>query len=295
MKKEKLPTYGGQALIEGVMMRGSKYVAAAMRLPNDEIKIIAEPLSGVYNSNIKNIPFLRGVIALWDALGLGMRFLTISANTQVDDDEKIEGSSLILTVIVSLSLAIILFFITPAAIGHWMQSYYSLQAWTSNLYEGLIRLLFIVGYMWGVGFIPEINRVFAYHGAEHKTINAFEAGAELNPDTVGSFTLVHPRCGTSFLLTLIVISMIIFTIIGPLNLFWRIFSRVLLIPFLAGISYEYIRWTAAHINNRIVKALIYPNLLLQHLTTREPDKKMLEVAITSLKTILNYEETVHPL
>jgi uncharacterized protein YqhQ len=274
------------------MMRGSSHVAAAMRLPDGTITIYSEPLSGIYTGNIKKYPFVRGVIALWDALGLGMRFLTISANNQTGEDEKIEGTPLVLTMIISMSIAVILFFVTPAAIGHWLQTIINLQPWISNLYEGLIRLILIIGYMWGVGKIPEIARVFAYHGAEHKTINAFEAGADLTPEQVQTFSLVHPRCGTSFLLTLVVLSIIIFTLIGPLSMAWRLVSRILLIPVLAGISYEYIRWTAGHIENPIVNIIMYPNLLLQKLTTREPDHNMLEVAIASLNKILDSEKTM---
>lgn len=285
----KLPTYGGQALIEGVMMRGSKSVALAMRAPNQQIVVQTENLSAIYRSKIARIPFLRGLIMLWDALGLGMRALTISANLQTGEDEKLEGSALVLTLVTSLLLAVGLFFLIPAGIGHLGQTYLNLAHWWSNLLEGLTRLLILVGYIWAVGQVPEIKRVFAYHGAEHKTINAFEAGAELTPKNVSAFSLEHPRCGTAFLLTLVLLSVVFFTLLGPLDLVWRMVTRVLLIPVLAGVAYEYIRWTANHLDSPFVQWLIKPNLVLQHLTTREPSLDILEVSIAAFNAMRSAE------
>ena len=156
--------------------------------------------------------------------------------------------------------------------------------------EGLLRLLLLIGYIWAIGFMPDVKRLFGYHGAEHKTINAFEAGAELTPESVAKFSLEHPRCGTAFLLTLVLFSILAFTLIGPLPIFWRLVSRILLIPVLAGVSLEYIRWTANHLDNPIVRLLIKPNLALQSLTTREPDMSMLEVAIESFNTMRQAEQ-----
>jgi uncharacterized protein YqhQ len=155
-----------------------------------------------------------------------------------------------------------------------------------------LRLLILVGYIASVGKIPDIARVFAYHGAEHKTINAFEAGSELSPEKVMAFSVEHPRCGTAFLLTVVLLSIILFSILGPLPILWRLASRIILIPLLATLAYEYIRWTANHLNNRLVRWLIWPNLALQRLTTREPTPDMLEVSITAFKTMLNLEESV---
>jgi uncharacterized protein YqhQ len=288
-KVEKLPAYGGQALIEGVLMRGSTYVAAAMRGPDGEIITHVEKLSGIYQSKIKEIPFLRGLILLWDALGLGMRFLTMSANTQTGEEEKIEGPMLYITLGISLSIGVLLFFAAPAWVGSLAERFLHINNWGSNLLEGLIRLAAMVGYIWGVGKMPEIRRVFQYHGAEHKTINAFEAGAELTPGIVKSFPLEHPRCGTSFLLTLIILSIILFAAIGPLPAVWRIVTRIIFIPPLAGIAYEYLRWTARHLDNPAVRLLIRPNLALQKLTTVEPDEKIIEVAIASFNAMIEKE------
>jgi uncharacterized protein YqhQ len=286
---EQLPMYGGQAVIEGVMMRGSQSVAIAMRAPNEEIVIHSEPLSGIYKSKIIKIPFLRGLVALWDALGLGIRALTISANIQTGEDEKLEGPALYLTLGISLTFGIGLFFLLPAVLGQLSERVLGISAWWSNLLEGLLRLALLVGYIWIIGKASEIKRVFAYHGAEHKTINAYEAGADLTPETVTHFSLEHPRCGTAFLLSLVLLSVLVFSLLGPLPMFWRLASRILLIPVLAGIAYEYIRWTANHLNSKVVRTMIKPNLALQHLTTREPTLQMLEVSIAAFNTMRSGE------
>jgi uncharacterized protein YqhQ len=287
--KSTLPTYGGQALIEGVMMRGSKFVAAAMRSPDGQIKVISEPLGKIYQNKIKKVPFLRGLLLLWDSLGLGIRFLTESANIQTGEHEKVEGPALYLTLIISFSIGIGLFFIAPAALGQWSESLIGWTAWWSNLFEGIIRLILVVTYIYLIGLLPDIRRVFAYHGAEHKTINAFESGTELTVENVAQFSLEHPRCGTSFLLTLILLSVIVFAFLGPLPILWRLITRVLFIPILAGIAYEYIRWTANHLSSQFVKTLIIPNLALQRLTTHQPDNSMIEVAITAFSTMYALE------
>jgi uncharacterized protein YqhQ len=239
--EDKIITYGGQAVIEGVMMRGRKAFAIAMRAPDGKIVIHKEGLASVYRSKITKIPFLRGVILLWDALGLGIRALTLSANTQTGEDEKLEGPALYLTLAISLSIGIGLFFLLPAGVGGLAERYLDWNSWLANLSEGVIRLILLIAYIWAIGFMPDVRRLFGYHGAEHKTINAFEAGAELTPESVSKFSLEHPRCGTAFLLTLVLISILVFTALGPLSMFWRLASRVLLIPVLAGISVEYIR------------------------------------------------------
>ena len=283
--EDKLITYGGQAVIEGVMMRGRKAAAIAMRAPDGKIVTHSEVLGGIYKSRLAKIPFLRGLLMLWDSLGLGMRFLTLSVNTQSGEDEKLEGPALYLTLRLTLLVAIGIFFLIPAGVGWLSERFLHWNAWWSNLLEGLIRLLLLIGYIWGIGFMPDIRRVFAYHGAEHKTINAYEAGADLTPESVSRFSLTHTRCGTAFLLTLVLLSILFFTLLGPLPLVWRLTSRILLIPVLAGIAYEYIRWTANHIQSPFVRAIVQPSLTLQALTTREPDLQMLEVAITAFKTM----------
>jgi len=309
--EDRIITYGGQAVIEGVLMRGQKAFAIAMRNPDGEIILHKEKLANVYHSRITKIPFVRGIILLWDALGLGMRALTISANTQTGEDEKLEGWPLYLTIAASLAIGIGLFFLLPAAIGGWVESWMTpstpsgtgvmpmlappavgesgAHVWVGNLLEGVLRLVLLVGYIWAIGFMPDIRRVFAYHGAEHKTINAYEAGAELTPESVAKFPLEHARCGTAFMLTLVLLSILVFTALGPMPIFWRLTSRILLIPVLAGMAVEYIRWTANHLDSKFIRWMIKPNLALQSLTTREPDREMLEVAIQSFQTMRQAE------
>jgi len=293
MSELKMPTYGGQAVIEGVMMRGLKAVAIAMRAPNKEIVIHTENLGGIYKSRISKIPFLRGLVMLWDALGLGMRALTISANVQTDEEEKIEGPMLYVTLGISLIFGIGLFFLLPAVVGQLAENYLGISSWWGNLAEGVMRLFLLIAYIWLVALMPDIRRVYAYHGAEHKTINAFEAGADLTPETVSRFSLEHPRCGTAFLLTLVLLSVLVFSLLGPLPRFWRLVSRILLLPVLAGVAYEYIRWTSSHMDSPFVRVLVRPNLALQHLTTREPSLDMLEVSIAAFNAMQTSERQVN--
>ncbi|KPK95249.1 MAG: hypothetical protein AMJ88_01160 [Anaerolineae bacterium SM23_ 63] len=288
--KERLAAYGGQAVIEGVMMRGAQVCAVAVRSPDQSIVIETQPLSGMYRSRITKIPFLRGFLTLWDALVLGMRALTYSANMQVDEDEQLEGGQMILTLILSLTLGICLFFLLPAGVAHLVERFVRWGAFWSNLLEGLIRLILLVGYIWAIGFLPDIKRVYGYHGAEHKTISAFEAGAELGVDTVKQFPREHPRCGTAFLLTVIAFSILIFTAIGPQPLLQRLASRVLLVPVLISLAYEYIRLTGKLMRFSWARPLVLPNLWLQRLTTREPDPQMIEVAIAAFNSMRLQEE-----
>jgi len=287
--EDKIITYGGQAVIEGVMMRGQKAFAVAMRAPDGKIVTHTERLPNVYRSRITKIPFLRGAILLWDALGLGMRALTLSANTQTGEDEKLEGPALYLTLGLSLAFGIGLFFLLPAGVGGAAEHYLGWSPWLNNLAEGVLRLLLLIGYIWAISFMPDVKRLFMYHGAEHKTINAYEAGADLTPDVVATYPIEHARCGTAFLLTLVLLSILVFTALGPMPLIWRLLSRILFIPILAGVAVEYIRWTANHLKNPIVQFLIKPNLAMQHLTTRDPDHSMLEVAIESFQSMRKAE------
>lgn len=298
--EDRIVTYGGQAVIEGVLMRGQKALAVAMRAPDGQIVTHTEPLAKLYRSRLTKLPFLRGVIMLWDALGLGMRALTLSANVQSGEDEKLEGPALYLTLGLSLTIGVGLFFLLPAglvSLGEHLTGFNPGQAsggWNvfwSSLLEGVIRLLLVIGYIWAIGFMPEAKRLFAYHGAEHKTINAYESGAELTPESVARFPLEHARCGTAFLLTLALVSILAFTLLGDLALGWKLLSRVLLIPVLAGVAVEYIRWTANHLDSAFVRALVRPNLALQKLTTREPDHGMLEVAIHAFQAMRQAESS----
>ncbi|MER2600485.1 MAG: DUF1385 domain-containing protein [Caldilineales bacterium] len=287
--------YGGQAVMEGVMMRGRKQVAVAVRNPKGEIVIHQEPLTAaVYTKSWAKWPFVRGISMLWDALVLGTRALMWSADVALSEEEDVQftGPVAWTTVAVSLLISIGLFVLLPAAAAKWVEHQLGWPAWGGALFEGVLRLVLFVLYLVAIGRIPDIRRVFQYHGAEHKTINAYEAGAALTPAEVSRFSLQHPRCGTSFLLFVLVISMILFAplnfnfVSGPASVALRLLSRLLLIPLVAGISYEFLRYSAGHLHQPLIRLLIAPGLALQRLTTREPDAAMLECAIAALKPVL---------
>jgi uncharacterized protein YqhQ len=291
--------YGGQAVIEGVMMRGSKNMAVAVRQPNGEILVHTEPLNPrIYTGVVNRWPFLRALPMLWDTLVLGMRTLMFSADVALAEEEvEFKGPLAWGTMAASLIMAVAIFFVTPLLLVGLVDRYIASPI-LSNLVEGVIRLLLVIGYIWAVSFMPDIRRVFAYHGAEHKTINAYEANAPLEPATVKTFTTLHPRCGTGFMLVVVGISVLVFSLLGRPPMVWRILSRILLIPVLAGLGYEIIKFGAAHWRNRLVRWLLTPSMALQRLTTREPDLDMLKVAITALQRVLAEEglasETTQP-
>ena len=287
--------YGGQAVIEGVMMRGAKRVTIAVRQPDGNIDVHSEALNPkIYDSFINKVPFLRGITLLWDAMGLGMQALMYSADVAMgEEDIDFSGPVVWGTVAVSLLLAVGIFFVIPLLFVGWIEQY--LGAGTlSNIIEGVLRLVIFVGYVWAIGFMDDIKRVFGYHGAEHKAINAYENGVELVPSEMAKQTIVHPRCGTAFLLIVMVISIFVFVLFGTPALWIRIISRILLIPIIAGIAYEFLKFSAAHMENPIMRMLIAPGLWLQKLTTREPDESMLEVSAAALTQLL-IEENMLPL
>jgi uncharacterized protein YqhQ len=291
-------SYGGQAVIEGVMMRGSKRLSVAVRNPKNEIVIHTEALDPrIYGGRLARIPFIRGLTLLWDALGLGIKSLMFSAEVALEE-EKEEGAGNVFegpmqwgTVLLSLSFSVALFFVLPAFLGGQIETMLGLDRahLVSNLIEGAIRLLLLVGYIWGIGRLPDIQRLYGYHGAEHKTINAYEAGAELTPASVAHFSREHPRCGTAFLLTVVIVSILFFSLLPPLSIPVRVLSRILFLPVVAGIAYEVIRFTAKHQDKTIIRAITKPNLALQRLTTREPDESMLAVAIAAFNEVVESE------
>jgi uncharacterized protein YqhQ len=284
--------YGGQAVLEGVMMRGSRAMAVAVRDPEGKIVTHVEPVSQmVYNGPVSRIPFVRGLTMLWDALGLGLRSLMFSADVALAEDEEVSFGGPVAwgTIAVSFAFGIGLFFVVPVLIvgflDNWIES-----SLVSNLVEGSIRLLMFIGYVWLIGKMQDIKRVFAYHGAEHKTINTYEAGEDVKLETVQRSTTVHPRCGTAFLLSVVVISILLFSLLGRPDWWLRILSRILLIPVVAGVAYEYVRFSARHLNNAVIRAIAAPNLAMQRLTTRQPDTDMLEVAITAFNCMMAAEK-----
>jgi uncharacterized protein YqhQ len=284
-------SYGGQALIEGVLMRGKYIAAIAVRPPEEAIVVKTEPLSALYRGKISKVPFLRGIPMLWDALGLGMRALFYSAEVvgQAEDpDFSMEGGATFLTGGLSILLGVGLFMVLPSFVAGLIVPS---QALLFNVIEGLIRLSLLIGYIAAIGQMEDIRRVFAYHGAEHKTINAYEDGAALTVEGVRPYPRQHARCGTAFLLIVVLISVLVFAPFGRPALWLRVLSRLALIPVITGIAYEVLRFTGKHEEHPLVQAVIAPNLALQNLTTREPTDDMLEVAITALQSVLEGEET----
>ena len=281
--------YGGQAVIEGVMMRGQREMAVAVRNQEGAIVVHQEPLkAAIYTRKWGQWPFIRGVRGLWDALGLGMRALLWSADVSMsteDEPVKMSGTVAWGTVAFSLLLAVGLFFMLPTLLAKLISPGGS-GGLAVSIVEGVIRLSLFLVYLWAISFMPDIRRVFAYHGAEHKTINAYEAGAELTPSVVQGFSTAHTRCGTSFLLTVMVIAILVFAPFHFDNVLLRLLSRLILIPVVAGISYEFLRFTASHYSQPIVRALSAPGLAMQRLSTREPDAAMIECAIAALQPVL---------
>jgi uncharacterized protein YqhQ len=296
--------YGGQAVMEGVMMRGRSSMAVGVRAPDGRIVLYEEPLvPGPVVRRVRNVPFVRGAVVLWDTLLLGMRALIFSANVSLQEEQAGDGDGsgqaaeptmltgplLWLTVGISLLFSIALFFVAPLAavdvLERWIDSHFLV-----NLIEGILRLGLLVGYMWAISFMPDIRRVFAYHGAEHMTINAYEQRLPVDVAHVRGQSLTHIRCGTGFLLIVVLLSILVFMLIGRPAWYWLYLSRILLVPIIAAIAYEVIRFGAAHAGNRLMRAILWPGLKLQGITTRQPDDDMLEVAIAAFKRVLVTDE-----
>ncbi len=279
--------YGGQAVIAGVMMRGVQHMAVAVRKPSGEILVHSEPLPrGIYSSPIGKLPFVRGLTMLWDTLVLGTRSLMFSADVALEQEQVHFGGPMVWgTLLFSLLLGLGLFVLLPMLLVGLVDRYIPTPL-LSNLAEGIIRLLFFLAYLLAIGRLPDIRQVFAYHGAEHKTVNAYEAGASLTPQEVKPFHTAHTRCGTGFLLIVLVLFVLLSSLLGRPPLVWRVLSRLALLPIVAALAYEFIKFTARHYDHPLVRALAAPNLWLQRLTTREPDDKMLEVSIAALQRVL---------
>ena len=283
---------GGQAILEGVMMRGVSTWAAAVRTPDGEIEITSEPVvSWARRHRILRIPVVRGVVALAESLKIGFRALAFSANAQMDEDEEpIGGFTWGLTVALSLALAVGLFFVIPVGLTSLIKDQLG-SAVLFWLVEGVVRTAIFIGYIAAISRLPDLRRVFEYHGAEHKTISCFEAGDELSPARAARYSRLHPRCGTSFLLIVMVLAIFVFAPLGLPEWYWLVLSRVLGIPLIAGLSYEVIKWAGRNRRRAWVRTLMWPGLMLQNLTTREPDHDQLAVAIASLEEVLAVERS----
>ena len=290
---------GGQAVLEGVMMRSPSKWALAVRKPNGVIAEVNFPIaSPMARHRVFRLPVIRGVVALGESLAIGFRALAISANyaAQEEGEEgevqtELSRGAIIFAFAIAIGFAVLLFKVTPALITNW------LPIDTTGAFviiEGLIRVTFFVAYLGVISLLPDLRRVFQYHGAEHKAINALEAGEELTPDRVSKFSLIHPRCGTAFLLWVMVIAIFVFAFFGRPAWYWLITTRILLLPVIAGLAYELIRFAGKHQRNRVVMTLLAPGMWLQRLTTREPTLEQVEVSIRALKEVLRLEGPITP-
>ena len=280
---------GGQAVIEGVMMRDAHRTATAVRLPNGDIDVETRTVSSIRDRYpALNLPLIRGSVIMVESLIIGMRALSFSAQAAGEEDEQMTKKEIAMTILFALVLASILFIVIPTGAAH-LAAAYTDDPIVFNLIEGGIRLMVFLLYIWGISFMGGIRRVFQYHGAEHKTIHCYEAGEALTVENVQKFPRLHPRCGTNFLLIVMVVAIVFHVFFGWPDLWLRILSRLAILPVVAGVSYEIIRF-AGRSENHFVHILITPGLWLQYLTTRPPADEMVEVAIESLKAVLPAED-----
>lgn len=280
--------YGGQAVIDGVMMRGQKTLVTAVRHPRGEVVTDIQTLSPMYSGAARRMPFVRGVIVMIESLVLGIKSLMFSANVSLEEEEeKVSGGMIWLILILALGMVVGLFFILPLLLTRLLHIQSSILF---NLVDGLIRVAFFVIYLRLMGLMKDLKRVFAYHGAEHKTVNAYEAGVPLQVDSVRRYSTAHVRCGTSFLFAVVIISVLVFALAGLHATWLMILSRIVLVPVIAGISYEIIYFAGRHSDNVVARIVSRPGLWLQSLTTREPDDSQIEVAIAALNKVIESEQ-----
>ncbi len=282
--------YGGQAVIEGVMMRGQKTMVTAVRRPNGDVAIEANPLPTIYTGRWRKTPIIRGVIVLIETMVLGIKTLMYSANIAMEEEEqKISGGMVWLMVVVALAFAIALFFIVPLYLTRLLNEYIP-SALAFNLIDGVIRLAIFIAYLKVMTLLPDIRRVFAYHGAEHMAVNAYENGVPLEVEAARKYSTAHVRCGTSFLFAVLIIAIIVFSLVGRPSFGLMVLARIALLPVIAAFGYEVTQFSARHVTNGFIRATMAPGLWLQALTTRQPDDKQLEVALTALKRVIEVEQ-----
>ncbi len=270
------------------MMRGRKTMVTAVRQPRGELAIDVQPLSALYSGRLRRTPLIRGIIVLIESLVLGIKSLLYSANAALEEEEeKLPGGLVWIMMLAALGLAVALFFIVPLLLTKLLHISSSLLF---NLVDGLIRVAIFIAYIKLMTLMPDIKRVFAYHGAEHKVVNAYEAGVPLEPEVIKNYSKAHMRCGTSFLFAVVIISIIVFALFGLHSTWLMVLSRIILIPVIAALGYEVIYFGGRHASNRFVRIILAPGLWLQALTTREPDDSQLEVAAAALKKMMELDE-----
>ena len=283
---------GGQAVIEGVMMRSKHFWAMAVRRPDKTISTILFKDSSLTGKHkVFGFIFIRGIISLIESMALGFKALSYSVNEATGAEIKFSRKEMIISIIIAVVFAVGVFFILPTVIGRTFSGFLP-NIIVYNIMEGLIRIGLFLIYILAVSQLRDIKRIFQYHGAEHKTIQAYENNEELKPENVKKYSTIHVRCGTSFLFIVMIVAIFVFAFLGKQPVIWRIISRILLIPVIAGISYELIRLAGKFSKHRIINILFYPGLLLQKITTREPDSGQIEVAISSFKKVLEAEKAL---
>lgn len=282
--------HGGQAVIEGVMMRGKDNVAISVRRPDGKLDVRRERLPSIYKGRLRETPVIRGVIVLIETIVVGIRALLHSAQVASAEERQIPTAVLWGTVVASIAFAVALFFITPLFTTRYLIDPYIGSAVISNLAEGFLRIVIFVAYLKLIGLMPDIKKVFAYHGAEHKVVNAYEAGTPLEVEAVKSYSTTHARCGTSFIFIVLILAILVFALLGRPSLWLSILSRVVLIPVIAALSYEIMKFGASHIKNTAIRILLAPGLALQAMTTREPNDGQLEAAISALNEVIEAEK-----
>ena len=281
--------YGGQAVIEGVMIRGRKAVVTAVRRPNGQLTTKVQPLAAIYTGRLRRMPFTRGVIVLLEAMVIGIRSLLYSANVSLEEEEEeISGKMVWLMIGTSLLLAVVLFMVAPLFLARLINPYIS-SSFVFHLIEGFIRLVIFITYLKLVGMLPDLRRVFTYHGAEHKVVNAFEAGVPLEVEAVKKHHTAHRRCGTSFIFVVLIIAIMVFALVGKHDLWLMIVSRLVLLPVIASLGYEAIYFGANHSGNGLVRAIMAPGLWLQGMTAKEPDDSQIEVALAAMAATLEID------
>ncbi len=282
MAKNKKFNYGGQAVIEGVMMRGRKAIVTAVRRPSGSLAMDIKPLPSFYTSWMRRTPLIRGVVVLIEAMVLGIKSLLYSANIAMEEEEEEISNKAVWGMVASaVILVVVLFFIAPLFLTKLVNPHIP-NSLVFHIIEGVIRLAIFLAYLKLISLLPDIKRVFTYHGAEHKTVNAYEAGVPLEVEAVREYSTAHVRCGTSFMFAVLIIAIIVFAFVGRQTLWLMILSRVVLIPVIAALGYEVTYFGARHVKNALVRTILSPGLLLQSLTTGEPDDSQLEVAIAAL-------------
>ena len=283
--------YGGQAVIEGVMIRGRKAVVTAVRRPSGGLTMDVRSLSAIYTGRLRKAPLIRGIIVLIEAMVLGIKSLLYSASVSLEEEkEELSGKSVWFMITIAMVLAIVLFLIIPLFLTRLLNPYIS-SSLVFHLIEGFIRLVIFIAYLKLVGLIPDIKRVFTYHGAEHKVVNAYEHGVPMEVKAVKEYSTAHVRCGTSFLFVVLIIAILVFALVGRPTLWLMVLSRIILIPVIAALGYEVIHFGADHAKNAVVRAILAPGLWLQNLTTGEPDDSQLEVALTALNKAVEIDQT----